>query len=70
MDGKPSFLAHFRVSGPKKQKTGFFGKNRAMSLFSPYSGLTSCKESEKSLEPFSVTFGNQLPPKNSNPDLN
>ena len=50
---KTSFLARFRVSGPKNRKTGFFGKNRAMSLFSPYSGLTSCKESEKSLEPFS-----------------
>ena len=46
-------FGRFRVSGPKNRKTGFFGKNRAMSLFSPYSGLTSCKESEKSLEPFS-----------------
>ncbi len=32
---------------------GIFSENRAVSLFYPYSALTSCKKSEKSLEPFS-----------------
>ncbi len=33
-------------------KLRFFPENLTLSLFSPYSVLTSCKESEKSLEPF------------------
>ena len=46
-------ISRFEVSGPEKQKTGTFPKNQAMSVFSPYSALTSCKESEISLEAFS-----------------
>ncbi len=33
-------------------KLRFFSENQSLSLFSPYSALTSYKESEKSLEPF------------------
>ena len=34
------------------RKTGNFPENRASSVLSPYQCLTSCKKSEKSLEPF------------------
>ena len=35
------------------KKIGFFGKNRALSLFYPYNGLTSGAKAKKSLEHFS-----------------
>ena len=36
--------------------TGFFSENPAVSHFLPFWCLTTCKVSEKSLEPFSQTF--------------
>ena len=35
-----------------KKNLGFFGKNRALSLFYPYNGLTSCAKAKKSLKQF------------------
>ena len=35
-----------------KKKLGFFFEKRALSLFCLYHSLTSCKELERSLEPF------------------
>ena len=52
-----AILGHFGTVWPKIRKTGFFGRNPAVSLFTPYSALTSCKKSEKSLEPFSSNMG-------------
>ena len=40
------------------KKMGIFWKNPALLICCPYDALTSCKESKKSLEPFSVTFDN------------
>ena len=48
-----AILGHFGTVWPKSQKTGIFGKNRAVSLSSLYQVVTSCQKSEKSLEPFS-----------------
>ena len=46
---KTSLFRHFfRNFG----KTGFFFKNRALSLFLPYNGLTSCAKAKKSVERF------------------
>ena len=54
---KNRFLGRFGTVRPKSRKTGFFGKNPTVSLFYPYQPLTSCKKSEKSLEPFSSNMG-------------
>ena len=54
---KTSLFRHFfRNFG----KTGFFFKNRALSLFLPYNGLTSCAKAKKSLERFPRKTPNQL----------
>ena len=50
---KSLFSGQFGPEMPENRKTDIFSKNRALSLFSPYTALTSYKESEKSLEPFS-----------------
>ena len=42
----------FGYKSAKIAKMHFFSKNRALLLFSPYSALTSCVISIKSLEPF------------------
>jgi len=62
----PSFIQILNVVFEKKSKnrqfdhifalygwSRFFHQNRASSVLSPYQCLTSCKKSEKSLEPFS-----------------
>ena len=41
---------------PQNSRTRIFFENRAPSLFCIYGPLTSCKKSEKSLEPISVTL--------------
>ena len=41
---------------PQNSRTRIFFQNRAPSLFCIYGPLTSCKKSEKSLEPISVTL--------------
>ena len=53
---KNRFLGHFGTVRPKSWKTGFFGQNRALSVFFKYHPQTSCQKSAKSLEPFSRTF--------------
>ena len=53
---KNRFLGHFGTVRPKSWKTGFFEKNRALSVFLKYHPQTSCQKSAKSLEPFSRTF--------------
>ena len=49
---KSLILGHFGYKSAKIAKMRFFSKNRALLLFSPYSALTSCTISKKSLEPF------------------
>ena len=51
-----AILGHFGTVWPKIRKTGFFGRNPALSVFIIYCPQTSCQKSEKSLEPFSRTF--------------
>ena len=51
---KSLILGHFGYKSGKIAKTDFFSKNRALLLFSPYSALTSCAISKKSLEPFLI----------------
>ena len=48
---KPHFL---KIAYKKNLR--FFGRNRAVSPFNIYDGLTSCAKAKKSLEPFSRTF--------------
>ena len=45
------FWARFGPFLPKFEQTGFFPKKRAPSLLTLYGPLTSCKRSEKTLEP-------------------
>ena len=45
-------LGHFGYKSAKIAKMRIFSKNRALLLFSPYSALTSCAISKKSMEPF------------------
>ena len=52
-----AFWAYFEPKWANSGKTRFFGKNWTRSLLTPYSALTSCKKSEKSLEPFSSNMG-------------
>ena len=52
-----AFWAYFEPKWANSGKTRFFGKNWTQSLLTPYSALTSCKKSEKSLEPFSSNMG-------------
>ena len=42
-----------------KKNLGIFFKNRALSLFYPYNGLTSCAKAKKSLEQFSRKSANR-----------
>ena len=57
---KRLILGHFGYKRAKIAKTDFFFENPAVSVFLLVGPLTSCKKTEKSLEPFSVTFGNGL----------
>ena len=52
-----AFWAYFEPKWANFGKTRFFGKNWTQSLLTPYSALTSCKKSEKFLEPFSSNMG-------------
>ena len=45
------------LNEPILEKRDFSGKIGLGSLLTPYSALTSCKKSEKSLEPFSSNMG-------------
>ena len=56
-----AILGHFGTVWPKIRKTGFFGRNPALSVFIIYGPQTSCQKSEKSLEPFSRTFASNRP---------
>ena len=47
-----SFSGRFGTVRPDSRKTGFFGKNRALSLSSLYQVITSCQKSETSHMPF------------------
>ena len=53
---KIRFLGRFGTVRPKSRKTGFFGQNRALSVFLEYCPPTSGQKAGKSLEPFSRTF--------------
>ena len=53
---KNRFLGRFGTVRPKSRKTGFFGQNRALSVFLEYCPPTSGQKAGKSLEPFSRTF--------------
>ena len=52
-----AFWAYIEPKWANSGKTRFFGGNWTRSLLTPYSALTSCKKSEKSLEPFSSNMG-------------
>ena len=52
-----AFWAYIEPKWANSGKTRFFGGNSTRSLLTPYSALTSCKKSEKSLEPFSSNMG-------------
>jgi len=52
-----AILGHFGTVWPKIQKTGFFGRNPALSVFIINGPQTSDQKSEKSLEPFSGKSG-------------
>ena len=56
-----AILGHFGTVWPKIRETGFFGRNRALSLSSLYQVVTCCQVSEKSSEPFSRKWPTQLP---------
>ena len=48
---KTSFLGHFGPFLPKFGQTGFFRKNRALSLLTHYESLSSYQKSEKTYDP-------------------
>ena len=54
---KLNIIQIFGTVWPKIRKTGFFGRNPALSVFIIYGPQTSCQKSEKSLEPFSSNMG-------------
>ena len=57
---KTLIFGYFGYGIAKIAKNNFFFENRAPLRTRDYHALTSCKKSKKSLEPFSVTFGDGL----------